>query len=112
MEPLAHLPEAIHGRLSVLHVAISRVAICRVAICRLAISQLVLHAVVISVANGKRVQPNNQLILGGALLEEVEEGHCSILMVACCGRSRCEMDGGDAFAMDEGDAIGQRTATQ
>ena len=52
------------------------------------------------------------LILGGALLEEVEEGHCSILMVACCGRSRREMDDGDAFVMDDGDAIGQRTVTQ
>ncbi len=59
-ELLAHLPEAIHGRLSVLHVAICHVTICRVAICRVAISQWVLHAVVISIANGKRVQPNNQ----------------------------------------------------
>ena len=107
MEPLAHLPETIHGRLSALHVTICRVAICRIAICRVAISQWVLHAVVISVANGKRVQPNNQLIVGGALLEEAEEGHCSILMVACVVQ-----DGGDAFAMDDGDAIGQRTVTQ
>ncbi len=71
-----------------------------------AISQWVLHAVVISVADGKRVQPNNQLIVGGALLEEAEEGHCGILMVACVVE-----DGGNAFAMDDGDAIGQRTAT-
>jgi len=107
LEPLAHLPEAIHGRLSALHVAICCIAICRVAICRVAISQWVLHAFVISVANGKRVQTNNQFIIGGALLEEAKEGHCCILMVACVVQ-----DGGDAFVMDNGNAIGQRTATQ
>jgi hypothetical protein len=107
LEPLAHLPEAIHGRLSALHVTICHVAICRVAICCVAISQWVLHAVVISVTNGKRVQPNNQLIVGGALLEEAEEGHCGILMVACVVQ-----DGGDAFAMDDGDTIGQWMATR
>ena len=81
--------------------------ICRVAICRVAISQWVLHDFVISVANGKRVQTNNQLIIGGALLEEAKEGHCCILMVACVVQ-----DGGDAFVMDNGNVIGQRTATQ
>ena len=45
-------------------------------------------------------------------MEEVEEGHCSILMVACCGRSLREMDGGNAFVMDDGNVIGQRTATR
>ena len=41
-------------------------------------------------------------------MEEAEEGHCGILMVACCGGSRREMDGGSAIAMDDGGAIGQR----
>ena len=39
-------------------------------------------------------------------MEEAEEGHCGILMVACVVQ-----DGGDTFAMDDGDAIGQRMAT-
>ncbi len=46
-----------------------------------------------------------QLIVGGALLEEAEEGHCGILMVAWYGGSRCEMDGNGAIAMDDGGAI-------
>ena len=40
-------------------------------------------------------------------MEEAEEGHCGILMVACVVQ-----DGGDAFAMDDGDTIGQWTATR
>ena len=40
-------------------------------------------------------------------MEEAKEGHCCILMVACVVQ-----DGGDAFVMDNGNVIGQRTATQ
>ena len=40
-------------------------------------------------------------------MEEAKEGHCCILMVACVVQ-----DSGDAFVMDNGNVIGQRTATQ
>ena len=63
MELLAHLSKAIHGRISVLPVAICLVAICTIAICRF--TRWVLHALVIGVANGERVnQTNNQIIVG------------------------------------------------
>ncbi len=104
MEPLAHLSKAIHGLVSVLRVAICLIAICCIAICRVTISRWVLHALIIGVAN----QPNNQLIVGSALLDKAEEGLCGDLMVACGDGSGCEMDGGGPIAMDGGGAIGQR----
>ena len=97
MEPLAHLLNSIHGRMSVLHVIICLVAICPVAVCRVA--RWVLHALAVGVANGERVnQTNNQLIVsstllleelsvGGGLWNEAGEGLCSNLMGACCGGS-------------------------
>ncbi len=57
MEPLAHLTKAIHGRVSVLPVAICLVSICAVAIYRF--THWVLHALVIGVANGERVNQTN-----------------------------------------------------
>ena len=74
MEPLAHLLNSIHGRMSVLHVTICLVAICPVAVCRVA--RWVLHALAVGVANGERVnQTNNQLVAGSAnLLDELNVG--------------------------------------
>ena len=107
MEPLAHLSKAIHGRVSVLPVAICLIAICTVAICRVA--HWVLHALVVGVANRERVnQTNNQLIVsrallldelnvgGGGLWDEAKEGLCGDLMGVCCcgGGSRRKMDSG------------------
>ena len=67
MEPLTHLSKAIHGRVSVLHVAICLIPICTVAIC--CVAHWVLHALVAGVANGEKVnQTNNQLTVGSALL--------------------------------------------
>jgi hypothetical protein len=80
MEPLAHLLEVNHG-------IICRSTLCCVSVCRVAFCLCVSHAHIIGFANGERVQPNNPLIVGSALMDEAKEGlHGALVVARGCGR--------------------------